>query len=404
MRRLIFTIIMIIAVLGVAYYVLSPVEARVFAVDAQSGQVMWSAAIPSEGSLPNLAVEGNRVYVGVSNENENDLEADNLTLMAFDTNSGSLVWEFNFDPATFGNTHEYTWKYSPFVLQDTVYVALNLHNTDAPPNLVAIDAKNGNLKWVLEERAPVEMDIPIHAASERLVALLQDETGYSLNFLNPETGEILTELWHSTLEDRLNLTFRNPYILGNQEAVYLATENAVRAYDLNTGEELFTIETDEGARVLLSETTLYVQQSFTGITAHNPITADVQWEYKTDALPDETYLTYFRMSEDTIYAVCQCGARQNDEVWLIAIDAQNGTQRWTKVLTDYDPTAWFTIPAPFPEGVAVSSNTDIIALTSDEGAELWRFKRSIGVVQPVSNGEQVFIIDQSEKYNHLLRR
>lgn len=66
--RIVLIVVLVVGVIGFAgYQLLNAPERRLYALDALTGQVRWSAALPDDGPAPStVAIGGDRVFIGVT--------------------------------------------------------------------------------------------------------------------------------------------------------------------------------------------------------------------------------------------------------------------------------------------------------------------------------------------------
>jgi alcohol dehydrogenase (cytochrome c) len=116
----------------------------VFALDAQTGRVVWHYARPiSEGLIDDasrhisrgLAIWHNRVY----------RETDNAHLLCLDARSGNLIW----DVAYADWNRNYGATSAPLVVKDKVIVGTSGGDDGVRGFLAAYDANSGKLAWRL---------------------------------------------------------------------------------------------------------------------------------------------------------------------------------------------------------------------------------------------------------------
>lgn len=421
--RIMIVILLVLVLLAVAVIVLGQPETRLFALDGANGGVLWSVAIPKPASAPVIFAGNGRVYAGIDygpispNVGSAAHDDDLLALQAFDAAAGTLLWEFKFEAETFGRVKNYTWVRLPAVIGDTIYLYLTHSDSSVGEDLVAIDAQRGALKWVLKSKGLIldtRGGTEVIQVGDKLAALLSDLSPRQdrLALIDPATGAELQTLWQSSGMDNRLEQFRQPRLQANAGALYLATDNTVYAFDLS-GKTLFTLPTKDSARILVTESALYVQQIQEGINAYDPLSGALRWQYKTDALPDGAYLLNFLNMGDTIYTVCRCDDRQKDpesfeDLWLIALNASDGVQRWTTLFSRNSHTTLFTVPAILSDRVIMRSGKDTEALVrafaAPDGAVLWTFTRTELARDPVTDGTHVFTFDSGTRLQMLLRR
>lgn len=113
-----------------------------YALDAQTGKVLWHHAYPISSGLVDdaaqhhnrgVAILGTRVY----------METDNAHLLCIDARSGSLIWDVAY--AT-GNKN-YGGTSAPLVVKDEVLVGTSGGDDGVRGFLAAFDAQTGKQRW-----------------------------------------------------------------------------------------------------------------------------------------------------------------------------------------------------------------------------------------------------------------
>src|ERR1700761_2589976 len=115
-----------------------------FALNAQSGEVLWHYARPVSSGLIDdasghinrgVAILGDRLY----------METDNAHLLCLDKRSGNLMW----DVAYADWNKNYGGTGAPLILKDKVLVATSGGDDGVRGFLAAFDAATGKLAWRL---------------------------------------------------------------------------------------------------------------------------------------------------------------------------------------------------------------------------------------------------------------
>jgi alcohol dehydrogenase (cytochrome c) len=113
-----------------------------FALDAQTGRMVWHYARPITGGLIDDASQHHNRGVGVWHSRIY-LETDNAHLLCLDARSGNLLWD---TPYTDGNKN-YGATSAPLVVKDKVLVGTSGGDDGVRGFLAAIDAVTGKIAW-----------------------------------------------------------------------------------------------------------------------------------------------------------------------------------------------------------------------------------------------------------------
>jgi alcohol dehydrogenase (cytochrome c) len=114
----------------------------VFALNAQSGEVLWHYSRPVSGGLVDdasghinrgVAISGTRLFT----------ETDNAHLLCLDARSGNLIWDISYAE---GNKN-YGATGAPLILKDKVLVATSGGDDGVRGFLAAFDTTTGKLAW-----------------------------------------------------------------------------------------------------------------------------------------------------------------------------------------------------------------------------------------------------------------
>lgn len=181
------------------------------ALDRASGEELWRAAWPGEGSVPFFAAangdwirstpayDGETLFVGGMNE----------VVSAFDAATGELRWRVDF-PARFGvGVPPFGFASSPLVEGDHLYL-------QAANSLVKLDKRSGKVIWrVAEESGEMTeagaFSSPVIAelgGRRQLVA----QSRSTLRGIDPESGEVL---WSQPVPNFRGMNILTPTIWGD---------------------------------------------------------------------------------------------------------------------------------------------------------------------------------------------
>jgi len=394
------------------------IETRLFALETETGRVEWSAEPGSKADrFGPPAVSADRVLVGVMTPEPGS--GKRWKLVAFETVSGQPVWEFHPDPAQFGRVRaEETIGQRLLVAADRVYAAVRVEDPQTPGTLLTkvaiLDAATGTLRQII---GPIWFDstnsyLPIAVAGRRLLVISpENPANLTLQALDLETG---LPVWHTPLgfgADTFHAALLGPAIAANAQTVFLAMHRSIRAFDLVTGKQKFTVGDDYSGTVHqidLVGSSLYACRG-DNLTAFEAATGTEKWTYPRPF--DQFSFCQFQADSKSVnlaYFYEDVGQTENGGGWVIILEAATGRERWrtrlfaATYLLDA-PTAR-QIPAITPDLVfATGGSKDqpaLIALTKTDGNEQWRF--SGGWSQPVTDGSRVFVLDHSTRWRHWL--
>ncbi|MGM0592406.1 MAG: PQQ-binding-like beta-propeller repeat protein, partial [Halobacteriota archaeon] len=238
-----------------------------YAIDADTGDEMWSVALESKGggSLDSPIVNGSLVYVTDANSDE---------IRAYDTSTGSQEWSYTTDTGAFSIAYaddriyfrdrgwvgaldatdgSEEWKTNPGFHADTgVEMTVGDGMVFLPgTELAALNASDGSTKWskYLYPETEVILDNGTLYTSTR---------GDGLVALDPETG---TERWSESIA-----TTKGTMAVANGK-LYRTTPNAVEARDVTDGSVDWSTRANTGPNaggVAVGDGALYVTARVNG--------------------------------------------------------------------------------------------------------------------------------------------
>lgn len=218
--------------------------------------------------------------------------------------------------------------------------------------LLALDVKTGEKIWEYDAKGFIWEA----QADNRAVAFLA-RTGWiedTLVVLDAE-GEIVWEQGGY---------FRS-FCLGNG-LLFAALEGHVRAYDLDTGEQIWdnqqAAESHWDTRVLYENASLYVEGR--NLRVLNTVTGEMSREFEAQTAPGQTGI-YRSILYTTDY----------DNDMLIAIDGQTGNVRWSRT---YRPARDDFNAFALVDGVLYIPDREgnVLAVDSADGTLLWQYQGS----------------------------
>jgi outer membrane protein assembly factor BamB len=410
MSRNLFLLVTGVLVAGIiTWWFGAQIETRLFALEIKTGRVEWSAQPGSTAArFGPLTASADRVLVGVMTP-EPGYEKS-WKLLAFETVSGQPVWEFHPDPAQFGRVEaEETIGQDLLVVADRVYTVIRVEDPQISGQLLTkvavLDTTTGTLRQVI---GPVWFDqahsyLPIAVAGNRLLIISpENPANLALQALDLETG---APVWHTPLgydADTFHPTPFGPAIVANDQTVFLAMSRSIRAFDLATGRQKFTVgDVQAGTinQIGLVGSNLYDCRS-DHLTAFDAATGAEKWRYPRPF--DQFSLCHFQADAKSVYPAYffeDFGKTEHGGGWVMAVDATTGRERWrTRLFTAaylFDAPTARQIPVITPDLVLAVGGAEgqplLIALTKTDGREQWRFS---GGREPVTDGSHIFVLDR----------
>ncbi len=396
-------------------------EWHMFALDAQSGRVIWSVPLVDQPSVfGDPVVSNGRVFFEVSTLVSEDTFA--WKFVALDATSGQPLWEFIPDPKLYkdvvtqrGSVYSGTALGTPVVTADSVYVDI-ISKGGIAPELVALDAATGALKWTVKPawHRFVNQYPGVAPAGERVVIMQEDDSGVALQALDAQTGTFLwqTSLEHAGGDVKGGQQYNGRYLVANNRSVFLNTGDTTEAFDLDTGALQFRIDRYSNKQIEVAGATLYALMA-ESLTAFDAATGAEHWMYGGGCAGG--FLVRFQADQESVYASCETGVWESGgksgDVWLFAVAAEDGHERWrTRVIESA------VVPPQMPaigaESVFViggqggqSPKNQVRALSTADGTERWRFPtRHSGLGSVATDGHSVFVTDVSPRWRNWLAR
>jgi polyvinyl alcohol dehydrogenase (cytochrome) len=217
----------------------APTGGRVFALDAATGETIWSRDVgaPVNGSA---AIAGGRVYVPVAT-------VSRPHVMAFDLADGGLLWDAVVDTQKDSDVYG-----SPVVWRDTVYIGVSAFfgefqepDVAVRGSVVALDARTGRRRWKTYtvpknyDGASVWTTPAIDAATGRLYA---------------GTGNAYHEPAYKTTDSVIALDARDGRLIDVFQAtpndVWNATTNVAKGPDADFGASPNLITSPSGRKLV----------------------------------------------------------------------------------------------------------------------------------------------------------
>jgi hypothetical protein len=211
-------------------------EGDAFAIDAMTGQTLWSATI-SGGTLATAAVNGNVVvFVTLSG-----------SVYGLDVGTGSQLWTYD---------TKYTITTAPCIDSNRVYIAN--HRGD----VVALDANTGTALWTRRVGAPVDGDIAadtsaVYVPAENMYVYAISATTGSITAQHRVVGQSFQDTYPVVFNGKLWVTSSPGPAKGSEEQ----------------------LETVLGGVTSLSQEETVIQAFLNGDTANGGSDASVDWRH-----------------------------------------------------------------------------------------------------------------------------
>ena len=288
--------------------------------DVVSGEEKWSrAGITTPGAR--LIVGGGTLYLS-SAEYDGDI-------VGLDPATGKETWR-----SRLGKAYR---QPRPIAADDRhVYVLAGILEKDfsAPTNVIAaIDTTTGKVAWSEKRDAGTEeYGITASAVGKRLVYTDYRE---NLTVRDTTTGR---QVWTKKMGKS---NYRRFAV--HEDLVIVADGRRLRAFDLATGKEPWSLATEEFSQFKdpqVLDGVLYASDSVRGLWAVNPGTGKQIW-HNEDLLETATQAWQFAKVGGTLY-----GATEFDkEGGVHAFDAATGKLRWTYNDKTGDIQKWYVVEA-----------------------------------------------------------
>lgn len=396
-------------------------EARLFALEAKTGHVIWSQPLDTNSEL---SVGNGQVYVystvDLPPENrEYSQKAYGIKptrtsqLSAFDVVTGRLLWEYVFDP----KEHESTSAINsnpPVIGEGRIAANLNEHT------LGVLDPKTGLLQWHLDQVVSPPATQSFTFAGQRILTILGHEpySSFSVLALDTQSG---TTLWQadSTNIHYSDILLDEPAITANDRLAFVSAHNSVKALDLQSGTVQFNVAADSH-QIQVVGGNLYINTR-SSLLAVDAVTGAPRWTF---TIPGSPYLfglqavgqvTYIANVFDVNIFEDDIEEKKKEGAWLYALNAADGRELWRKQLnqktvgelrmialcsTAANSEAFF-ITLEVENHDSTPEDYLLTAFSAVDGAELWHFWLKNGY-SPVVNDKLVFVTDRAARWQNWL--
>ena len=160
-------------------------------IDAKSGEIRWSAAVPSKTHPKHIlnsyasatpATDGQRVYTLFASDEQ-------MLVLAHDFD-GQQLWQQDLGAFIQKDGQVHGCGTSPIVFEDLVILA---NQQDGPAAIIALDAASGKTRWKndRELRSTAHSTPLVYSRKGSTPQLFISNTGDGISSLDPRTGEFL---------------------------------------------------------------------------------------------------------------------------------------------------------------------------------------------------------------------
>ena len=261
-------------------------EGFVYALDAETGELLWSET--EGGQNPPPTVAGGVVYV----------EKAGGGLSGLDALTGDLLW------------NDETWHEELLLNEGTLYIPVWRIDGDSSVNVRAIDEHSGELRW--EADVPRSSDLPLLFRLTATGSNVYVSDEYRVHALDSATGNLA---WSFDAWDIVQAPPR-----GSDGVVYLMSYSAVHALDESTGEQLWRYAVDTGGLVdrapFIVDGVLALVEGDGDVQAIDAATGQPLWSY------DDDYVIF-------ISGVANGMVFLTGDAAFHALDAATGKEMWS---------------------------------------------------------------------------
>jgi outer membrane protein assembly factor BamB len=243
---------------GLAWWLATDEEVRLFALSEDDGRVRWSATLPA--GLPAVGVPvagGGRVVVG-SARSRGALGAERWQVAAFDAATGRQLWEFAPSSEQLDDLHAVdTVLAAPLVTAAWVYARVE---SSRGVGVLALDAITGHPAWMHDRAEAAARSAQVDVVmTDRLVAVpTMEGDGLALQALDAQTG---APGWRTGLgRESLPRTDLGPLLAAGEGAVFVGLNGAVVGLEAADGAPRFRIDEppgQTGGQIWVDGPTLY---------------------------------------------------------------------------------------------------------------------------------------------------
>lgn len=250
-------------------------DAKIFCLDKNSGEILWTASgmnVPGEPAVAPETSEDTGLSAPTAATNGEAVVAIFGTgnLLCLDMN-GKQMWAKNIGVPD----NHYGHSSSLIIHNNKVLVQYDHHNSKS---IIAFDIKNGNQLWETKRNVALSWSSPVLATFDGITQVILSSDPAVISY-DVNTGE---ELWSV----KCMSAEVGPSVGINSKYVFAANEFA-KLVAIKPGKEASIVWADneylpEVASPLATEELLFVATSYGAIACYATETGDILWEYEFD--------------------------------------------------------------------------------------------------------------------------
>ncbi|MCC7449692.1 MAG: PQQ-like beta-propeller repeat protein [Anaerolineae bacterium] len=436
LRRPAFRLLLVLLIVAgaAAYWIGTPSELRVYALDAQSGKVVWSlVAAADQPTMGSAAPSNGRVFIATAINPPDDklYEQYGWKLTAYAADSGARLWEYTVDEPVLGQISASFW---PVPVGETVLATLVTVRQNV--RLIALDAATGQVRWSVDGLYYAKDDFfglnrwlsgetryaPVVVAGSTIYAVFAPEAAAD-NGKGTSTG-ILTALDASTGakqwsvpfgERRAVISAQLASVFVSEKTLFVTAFDKLYAFNRQSGALLYASEPARGV-VVSAAGTLYMRNYRNAITALDEATGRLKWRFAPSGEDSLLGCTNLNADAQRVYTFCEMkgfndklsdAEKADPSQWtslILALDASTGRELWRKPAAYNLYTLVWQKPVLVRDSVmfvgGVSDSYRLMALAQQDGSVRWSFALHRGSDAAFTDGERVYVMDRAPRWRY----
>jgi eukaryotic-like serine/threonine-protein kinase len=269
-------------------------DANLYAVDAATGAVRWTAPTAAAINLSSPAVADGRVFIGSLDQ-----------VYAFDASTGAQLWNTSTGGAV---------QAPPTVANGVVYAASD--------KLYAFDPATGQVLWTADTGGPVLFSAPTVVGGKVYAGGIDPEFLHGvLRAFDATTGD---RLWTATTFGAIEGA---PVVVG--DTVYLASGFGIQAFDASTGATLWGVVLESNAlnTPAVVDGVVYVASELGRVDALNAATGASVWSTSIRTQAESINFSSPAIANGVLYVGSSDAIGTTGQVW--ALDTAGGSILWS---------------------------------------------------------------------------